>query len=113
MSFQLSEKLYMLTDFVGHFVDKQSKTMQGMKKFFVVQLPKQHDTLICPVIALQNLIRKLKLKSSQPLFSYIQNGQLTPLTTAKASYLLVESISKCGYSPKDFDFHALLIVVLL
>ena len=57
-----------------HFVVKQFKTMQGMKEFCVVQLPKLHDTLICPDTALQNVIRKLKLKSSQPLFSYIQNG---------------------------------------
>ena len=67
--------------------------MQGMKEFSVVQLPKLHVTLICPVKALQNGIRKLKLKSSQPLFSYIQNGQLT---LPKTSYLLTEAISKCG-----------------
>ena len=41
-----------------HFVVKQSKTMQAMKEFRVDQLPKLYDSLICPVVVLQELITK-------------------------------------------------------
>ena len=89
-----------------HFVVKQLKTMQAMKVVCVVQLPILNDPLICPVIALQNLIKKLMLKPSQPLFSYIQNDQPIPLGAPKARYLLSEAICKCSLSPRDFGFHA-------
>ena len=86
-----------------HFVIKQSKTMQAMKDFRVAQLPSLQDLV---VLALKKLIKKLKLQPSQPLFSYIQNDQLIPLTASKARFLLSDAVCKCGLSPKDFGFHA-------
>ena len=37
-----------------------------------------------PVIALQNLIKQLNFQSSYPLFSYVQDSNLFPLTASKA-----------------------------
>ena len=88
-----------------HFILKCSKTMQALGQFKVVQIPKLPGSSLCPVTALQKLIKVMKLQPQDPLFVIHHNSEVQLLTTFKVRNLLAKSITDMNLDPRDYGFH--------
>ena len=51
-----------------HIIVTCAKNMQGAGQYHVVQLPELKNTLLCPVLALKNILKNTQNSSDQPLF---------------------------------------------
>ena len=88
-----------------HFILKCSKTMQTSGQFKVVQIPKLSGSSLCPVTALQRLIKVRRLQPQDPLFVINHNSQIPMLTTFKVRNQLAKSITDMNLDPRDYGFH--------
>ena len=79
--------------------------MQASGQFKVVQIPKLAGSSLCPVAALQKLIKTLKLKPKYPLFMITHNSKLQLLTTFKVRKQLALVMSQRNLDPRDYGFH--------
>ena len=88
-----------------NFILKCSKTIQASGQFKVVQIPKLSGSPLCPVAALQKLIKIMKLKPQDPLFMVVHNSELHLLTTFEFRKQLAIVITQIKLDPRDFGFH--------
>ena len=88
-----------------YFILKCSKTMQASGQYKVVQIPKLPGSPLCPVVALQKLIKNMNLKQHDPLFMIIHNSDFQLLTTFKVRKQLALAITQMNLDPRDYGFH--------
>ena len=85
---------------------KHAKNMQGANEFRVVYIPRLNNDKICPVKALQVMIRTMNLVHSDPLFMIQKEGHRNILTAFKVRSVLAKMVQKMGLYPQEFGFHA-------
>ena len=61
---------------------------------------------ICPVKALQGMIRTMNLAHSDPLFMIHEIGHKKILTAFNVRSVLAKTVQKMGLYPQEFGFHA-------
>ena len=71
----------------------------------MVQIPKLPGSPLCPIAALQKLIKIMKLKPQDPLFMISHNSQSQLLTSFKVRKQLAITINQMNLDPRDFGFH--------
>ena len=90
----------------AHIVITCSKTMQKSGAIHVVQLPLLKDSILCPVMALKEMIKILAQDKEQPLFMIKTKAGKKVLTSFKARSFLKMVVVALGLNPKHYSFHA-------
>ena len=85
---------------------KHAKNMQSSSEFRVVYIPKLRNATVCPVKALQSMIRNMNLKRTDPLFMVNEKGHRKILTAFKVRSVLAQTVKNMGLYPQEFGFHA-------
>ena len=87
----------------AHLIIKWSKVLQSRDRLHVVQIPTIKDLVICPVLALSNMLAALKFKGLHPLFCFPNGQPLTQYNVRQALALITNNLSL----PKGFiTFHS-------
>ena len=85
---------------------KHAKNMQSSSDFRVVYIAKLRNATVCPVKALQSMIRTMNLKRVDPLFMVNEKGDRKILTAFKVCSILAQTVRSMGLYPQEFGFHA-------
>ena len=85
---------------------KHAKDMQSSNEFRIVYIPRLSNVKICPVKALQVMIRTMNLVHSDPLFMIHEKGHRKILTAFKVRNVLAQAVRQMGLHPQEFGFHA-------
>ena len=92
----------------AHIIVTCAKNMQNSGQYHVVQLPELKNVLICPVLALKNMLKKRDIVSDQPLFQIHTKKGIVPLIASNACSILKTCIATMGLNPSHFTFHSFL-----
>ena len=80
--------------------------MQNSGQYHVVQLPELKNALICPVLALKNMLQKIKTSFDQPLFQIHTKKGIVPLIASNARSFLKTCIASMGLNLSHYTFHS-------
>ena len=78
--------------------------MQSASEYRLVQLPRLSNAQLCPVVAVQTMIKRMSLSQFDPLF-YDKNCNRQHLTAHVARKVLKSLVIKMDLNPRDFGFH--------
>ena len=87
------------------FILKTAKNIQGASEYKIIQIPKISNPLLCPVTAIQTMLRNLSLTSTDPLFVSHPSTK-TPLTAYEVRKVLKSLVCSMGLNSSEFGFHA-------
>ena len=73
--------------------------------YHVVQLPELKNVLICPVLALKNMLQKKETSPGQPLFQIHTKKGIVPLIASNARSFVKPCIASVGLNPSHYTFH--------
>ena len=90
----------------AHIIVTCAKNMQNSGQYHVVQLPQLKNVLICPVLALKNMLKKKDITPHQPLFQIHTKKGIVPLIASNARSFLKTCIATMGLNPSHFTFHS-------
>ena len=90
----------------AHIIMTCSKTMQKAGAMHVVQLPSLSDSPLCPVKALEAMIKSIPHNKNSPLFLIRTRLGIVPLTASRARSFLKMVVVSMGLNPHHFTFHA-------
>ena len=83
-----------------------AKNMQKLGQYHVVQLPELSNSLICPVLALRNILKERKHQTGQPLFQINTKKGLVPLIASNARSFLKTCLVSMDLNPSHYTFHS-------
>ena len=101
---QLARADYITTTNGAILLIKWSKTIQNRKDIVTIPLPLLGDTPLCPIAALDGMIRLYPVSDNDPLFVIPRAHTLVPLTDSVARKHLKDISSHLGL-PKPLTFH--------
>ena len=84
---------------------KWSKTMQGKNDIKLITVPRIHNSILCPVTALSNLLALTPKGSNFPLFQVKVNQTWVPLTDNKVRCHLSLLLTKLKLENTGYTFH--------
>ena len=87
----------------AHIIVTCAKNMQNSGQYHVVQLPQLKNVLICPVLALKNMLKKKDITPHQPLFQIHTKKGIVPLIASNARSFLKTCIATMGLNPSVID----------
>ena len=90
----------------AHIIITCAKNMQNSGQYHVVQLPELKNVLICPVLALKNMLKKQETSPDQPLFQIHTKKGIVPLMSSNARSFLKTCIASMGLNPSHYTFHS-------
>ena len=87
------------------YIQKTAKNMQSASEYRLVQLPRLSNVQLCPVVAVQTMIKRMALSQSDPLFMIKISTGKQHLTAHVARKVLKSLVIKMDLNPRDFGFH--------
>ena len=101
---QLARGDYIATIYGAIILIKWSKTIQNRKDMVTIPIPLLGDSPLCPIAALNGMIRLYPVSDNDPLFVIPRAKTLVPLTDSVARKHLKHISSHLGL-PKPLTFH--------
>ena len=101
---QLARADYIATNQGAILLIKWSKTLQNRKDIVIITIPLLGNTPLCPIAALDGMIRLYPVSDNGPLFVVPRAQTLVPLTDSVARKHLKDISSHLGL-PKSLTFH--------
>ena len=101
---QLARADYIATPDGAILLIKWSKTLQNRKDIVTIPIPLLGDTPLCPIAALNGMIRLYLVSDNEPLFVVPRAQSLVPLTGSVARKHLKDISHHLGF-PKSITFH--------
>ena len=89
----------------AHLIITCAKSKQNSNQVQVVQLPKL-NSILCPVKAFQDMMKKFPSAPDLPLFQISSHSQIVPLTAHKARSFLKLVVINLGLNPSSYTFHS-------
>ena len=84
---------------------KWTKTMQNKDQIKLITIPKLNN-LLCPVGALQEVLRLVPRRKNAPLFQILDNSAWIPLTDTRVRRHLHSILTVLGMQASGFTFHS-------
>lgn len=86
---------------------KYTKTLRDFSRVFAVPIPLIPRSHLCPVSSLRRLLQSTPGPHTAPLFSYVSETGLTPLTHSIFNTMLKKSLSHIGLDVSKYSGHSL------
>ena len=83
-----------------------SQTLQNNDKICLIKIPFLKDSPLCPVTALQVLLRSTPKGKNLPLFQILNKGSWVPLTESRVRKHFSQVLSHLGLQKSNFTFHS-------
>ena len=83
-----------------------SKTMQTNDKIRLIKIPFLQGSPLCPVTALQVILRSVPGSNNSPLFQIKSKGAWVPLTESRVRKHFSLVLNKLGLQESNFTFHS-------
>ena len=84
---------------------KWSKTNQLRNKVHYVTIPEIPQSVLCPVLALKNMLQQIPGSHNDPLFTIFRRGQWLPLTDSIVRKHLQRVMKILGWEHCKYTFH--------
>ena len=101
---QLARADYITTSDGAILLIKWSKTIQNRKDIVTIPIPRLGDSPLCPIAAMDGMVRLYPVSDNEPLFVIPRGETLVPLTDSMARKHLKDISSHLGL-PKPLTFH--------
>ena len=91
----------------AHILVKWSKTLQYRNKIRIIKIPSLGSSSICPVAALQAILKLYSGSPNSPLFQVKCSSRWVPLTDTRLRKFMGKLILTLGWAHKNLTFHSL------
>ena len=91
----------------AHILIKWSKTLQYQNKIRILKIPSLGSSPLCPVAALQQILKLYPGSPNSPLFQVKCYGTWVPLTDTRLRKALSRLILSLGWAHRNITFHSL------